>query len=105
MTRTPRAAGSENRRYVTYALIYVTDRNDHVALKFRLDGKPLMALGKRGQPSDTGATRDIELPPRCAGPFNEPNLFENILPTRDRAHLILEKGPDHSVPHVQLRKA
>jgi hypothetical protein len=37
--------------------------------------------------------------------LNEPNLFENILPTRDRAHLILEKGPDHSVRHVQLRKA
>jgi pantothenate kinase len=37
--------------------------------------------------------------------INEPNLFENILPTRDRAHLILEKGPDHSVQHAQLRKA
>jgi type I pantothenate kinase len=36
--------------------------------------------------------------------INEPNLLENILPTRDRAHLILEKGPDHSVQHVQLRK-
>jgi type I pantothenate kinase len=37
--------------------------------------------------------------------INEPNLLENILPTRDRAHLILEKGPDHSVQHVQLRRA
>jgi type I pantothenate kinase len=36
--------------------------------------------------------------------INEPNLLENILPTRDRAHLLLEKGPDHSVQHVQLRK-
>jgi type I pantothenate kinase len=36
--------------------------------------------------------------------INEPNLLENILPTRDRAHLLLEKGPDHSVRHVQLRK-
>ena len=35
---------------------------------------------------------------------NEPNLRENILPTRDRAHLILEKGSDHSVRQVQLRK-
>jgi DNA-binding beta-propeller fold protein YncE len=52
--------------------IYVTDRDDHVALKFTLDGKPLMVLGTRGQASDTGATRDIELPPRSAGPFNKP---------------------------------
>jgi len=36
--------------------------------------------------------------------INEPNLVENILPTRERAHLILEKGPDHSVKHVRLRK-
>jgi DNA-binding beta-propeller fold protein YncE len=53
-------------------VIYLTDRNDHVALKYTLDGKPLMVLGKRGQPSDTGATKDIELPPRSAGPFNKP---------------------------------
>jgi DNA-binding beta-propeller fold protein YncE len=53
-------------------VIYLTDRNDHVALKFTLDGKPLMVLGTRGQPSDTGATKDIELPPRSAGPFNKP---------------------------------
>ncbi len=53
-------------------VVYLTDRDDHVALKFTLDGKPLMVLGKRGQPSDTGATKDIELPPRSAGPFNKP---------------------------------
>jgi len=53
-------------------VIYVTDRDDHVALKFTLDGKPLMVLGTRGKPSDTGATKDIELPPRSAGPFNKP---------------------------------
>ena len=53
-------------------VIYVTDRNDHVALKFTLDGRPLMVVGNRGQASDTGATKDIELPPRSAGPFNKP---------------------------------
>src|SRR6266700_2521377 len=53
-------------------IVYLTDRDDHVALKFTLDGKPLMILGKRGQPSDTGAVKDIELPPRSAGPFNKP---------------------------------
>jgi type I pantothenate kinase len=32
------------------------------------------------------------------------NLHENILPTRERAHLILEKGPDHSTEAVRLRR-
>jgi DNA-binding beta-propeller fold protein YncE len=57
---------------ITNDVVYLTDRNDHVAVKFTLDGKPLMVLGQRGQPSDTGATKDIELPPRSAGPFNKP---------------------------------
>jgi type I pantothenate kinase len=35
---------------------------------------------------------------------NEPNLVQNILPTRERAHLVLEKGPDHEVRLVRLRK-
>jgi type I pantothenate kinase len=36
--------------------------------------------------------------------INGVNLRENILQTRTRAHLILEKGPDHLVQHVKLRK-
>lgn len=36
--------------------------------------------------------------------INQVNLVENILPTRERAHLILEKAPDHSVERVRLRK-
>ncbi len=36
--------------------------------------------------------------------INEVNLRENILPTRDRASLILEKAPDHSVRRVRLRR-
>ncbi len=35
---------------------------------------------------------------------NEPNLEQNILPTRGRATLVLEKGPDHAVRRVRLRK-
>ena len=35
---------------------------------------------------------------------NEVNLMENVLPTRERAQLILEKGSDHSVQRVRLRK-
>ncbi len=36
--------------------------------------------------------------------INEVNLIENILPTRERAKLILNKGADHSVRSVLLRK-
>jgi type I pantothenate kinase len=36
--------------------------------------------------------------------INAVNLMENILPTRTRAFLILEKGADHSVRSVKLRK-
>jgi type I pantothenate kinase len=36
--------------------------------------------------------------------INGINLRENILPTRERAHLILRKGADHSVQEVRLRK-
>lgn len=32
------------------------------------------------------------------------NLHENILPTRERAHLIVEKDADHSVKRVRLRR-
>jgi len=36
--------------------------------------------------------------------INSPNLTANILPTRERARLILHKGPDHSVQRVSLRR-
>jgi type I pantothenate kinase len=36
--------------------------------------------------------------------INGPNLRQNILPTRERAHLVLVKGPDHAVEEVRLRK-
>ncbi|MGD9668697.1 MAG: type I pantothenate kinase [Hyphomicrobiaceae bacterium] len=36
--------------------------------------------------------------------INLKNLRENILPTRQRASLILRKGPDHSVEQVSLRR-
>lgn len=36
--------------------------------------------------------------------INGLNLRDNILPTRERARLILEKGPDHRVRSVRLRK-
>ncbi len=36
--------------------------------------------------------------------INEPNLVQNIVPTRPRADLVLRKGPDHAVSSVLLRK-
>jgi type I pantothenate kinase len=36
--------------------------------------------------------------------INGVNLRENIITTRDRARLVLEKGSDHSVRRVRLRK-
>ena len=35
--------------------------------------------------------------------INLVNLRENVLPTRDRAHLVLEKGRDHAVRRIRLR--
>jgi len=36
--------------------------------------------------------------------INHVNLVENIVPARDRADLVLSKGPDHVVQRVRLRK-
>jgi type I pantothenate kinase len=36
--------------------------------------------------------------------INEVNLTQNILPTRERASLILEKAADHSITRVRLRR-
>lgn len=36
--------------------------------------------------------------------INEPNLVENVLPTRERATLVLTKGADHAVTRIRLRK-
>src|SRR5262245_1501603 len=35
---------------------------------------------------------------------DEPNLLQNIQPTRGRATLVLRKGPDHAVRTIRLRK-
>ncbi|MFB9525281.1 type I pantothenate kinase [Nonomuraea roseola] len=36
--------------------------------------------------------------------INERNLVDNILPTRGRAGLVLQKGPDHAIRRVRLRR-
>ena len=37
------------------------------------------------------------------GAINRPNLIQNILPSRSRADLVLDKGGDHEVRRVRLR--
>lgn len=51
--------------------------------------------------SDAEAT---EVANRIWEDINEVNLYQNILPTRKRASLILEKAADHSVERVRLRR-
>ena len=46
----------------------------------------------------------VETARRLWTSINLANLRENIQPTRERAHLILEKGRDHAVRRVRLRK-
>jgi type I pantothenate kinase len=36
--------------------------------------------------------------------INEPNLVQNVAPTRSRANLVVRKDADHSVRYVRLRK-
>jgi len=50
------------------------------------------------------AAESLETARRLWTTINLVNLRENILPTRERAHLILEKGRDHAVRRVRLRK-
>ncbi|MTD16098.1 type I pantothenate kinase [Nakamurella sp. YIM 132087] len=49
-------------------------------------------------------TRAVELANQYWNGINQPNLVDNILPTRGRANLVLTKGPDHAVSKVRLRK-
>ncbi len=51
--------------------------------------------------SDAEAAATAE---RIWAEINEPNLVANILPTRERADLVLRKGRDHAVEEVWLRK-
>jgi type I pantothenate kinase len=46
----------------------------------------------------------VETAGRIWQDINEENLVRNILPTRERADLVLRKGEDHAVQEVRLRK-
>jgi type I pantothenate kinase len=50
------------------------------------------------------STEQIErLAERVWRDINGPNLRASVLPTRTRAELILEKGPDHAVRRIRIR--
>ena len=49
---------------------YLTDREDSVAVKYTLDGKPLQIPCTQGVYSDTGTEETGTVVPRSAGPFN-----------------------------------
>jgi len=51
--------------------------------------------------SDTDARATAE---RIWHEINEPNLVQNIVPTRGRATLVIRKAADHSVTRLRLRK-
>jgi type I pantothenate kinase len=53
-----------------------------------------------------GLTDDqaVQTANRIWASINEPNLVQNILPTRGRATLVMTKGPDHAVSRIRLRK-
>ena len=53
---------------------------------------------------DLGPDAAREAGRRIWATINEVNLRENILPTRERANVVLYKGPDHSIARVSLRQ-
>jgi type I pantothenate kinase len=67
-----------------------------------------MALGDNSAYFHRYASLSVEEAKEVAGriwdEIDYPNLKENIEPTKDRAHLILEKGWDHSIQGLRLRK-
>src|SRR4051812_30979985 len=48
-------------------IVYITDRDDSIAMTLTLDGRPLQILGQRGVHSDTGCEKTSALCPRAAG--------------------------------------
>ena len=54
--------------------------------------------------ADLNERESIDTASNIWSSINNINLIENILPTRQRAKLILHKGPNHAIDGVQLRK-
>ncbi len=73
-----------------------------IALRNGAFQKPESYFHRYAQLSDEQA---IEVATGIWERTNRPNLLQNIEPTRPRADLILEKGPDHFVHRILLRRA
>jgi len=54
--------------------------------------------------ADLNEKQSITTATRIWNEINKPNLLKNILPTRFRADLILEKGSHHFVKSIKIRK-
>jgi hypothetical protein len=56
--------------YIADDIVFLTDREGSVAMRYTLDGKPLQIIGTHGVYSDTGCDVAGDVAPRSAGPFN-----------------------------------
>ena len=73
-------------------IIYIPDRVAQVAMKFTVDGEPLMELGNRGQASDTGCTENEGPVLRAGGHLRVRRVQElpgSPVLLRRQAHLIM----------------
>lgn len=90
--------------------IYVDAETDHVRqwyvdrfLKLRQTAfaDPASYFHRYASLNDTAAVEQAE---QIWADINEPNLIENVLPTRSRATLVLCKEYDHRISRVRLRQ-
>ena len=81
--------------YIENDIVYITDREGQVALRFTLDGKPLQIIGEHGVASDTGCEIPGELLSKAAGATA--HRTDHILSRYDRCVSSL-KGPRQK-PH------
>jgi type I pantothenate kinase len=72
-----------------------------LSLRARVFRDPASYFHKYASLSDEAAVVEAK---RIWREINGRNLNENVLPTRERAQLILEKASDHRTSHVRLRK-
>jgi type I pantothenate kinase len=72
-----------------------------LSLRARVFRDPASYFHKYASLSDEAAVAEAK---RIWREINGLNLHENVLPTRERAHLILEKAADHGIARVRLRK-
>lgn len=90
--------------------IYVDAQEDHIRRWFLNRFRRLRETAFRDPKSffrryaEMDETEAVAFANRVWDEINGRNLRENIEPTKERAHLILEKGPFHEVLGVKLRR-